>query len=130
MNLYETIIIINPDLSEEDRKEVIRRYTRTLTHVTAYKPIKVDDLGVKGLAYPIKKHKSGHYALFTHYASDDGIKALEELLNSEHDIIIKYAIIRQSEEAEFNFNPGSESEQPYETIIIDALDVALGLAKY
>lgn len=92
--------------------------------------VMIDDWGVKALAFPIKSYRQGHYALFTHYASEDDIKILHDSLAKDSNEIIKYISVKQ-DEIDCKFE-GSEfidtiSEQPDR---VDALDVLLGLARY
>lgn len=123
-------MIIKPDLSDEAKKDLVNKYIRWLKDASDKRAVKVEDWGVKGLAFPIREFKSGHYALFTHYASDEGIKEFHKLLDTEDHVVLKYTSIRQTEEALFEagWDVQDESEQYPKTV--DALDVALGLAKY
>lgn len=130
MNLYETIVVIRPDLSEEAIKDLIAKYTRLIKELSSGKPIKVDSWGEKEFAYPLRNYKSGFYVVFTHYASEAGLTHLHGLFELDDGITLKYTSIRQTEEAIFktDWDIQDESEQYPKTV--DALDVALGLTKY
>jgi len=60
MRRYETIIIIDPDLSEEGRAPVLDRVTELIPQFDGTL-ILTDDWGAKKLAYEIKKKTRGYY---------------------------------------------------------------------
>lgn len=63
MNHYETVFILNPVLSDEQVKETVKKYEDLLVSKGA-KMVSKEDWGLKKLAYPIQKKKSGFYHLF------------------------------------------------------------------
>jgi small subunit ribosomal protein S6 len=71
MRKYETIFILQPELSEDDIKSVIAKAQDV---ISAYKGecLRMDDWGVRKLAYPIKKCARGRY----YYLRFDGDSAL------------------------------------------------------
>ena len=60
MRRYETIVIIDPDLSEEGRAPVLDRVTQLIPQFDGTL-ILVDEWGGKKLAYEIKKKSRGYY---------------------------------------------------------------------
>ncbi|HZW78076.1 MAG TPA: 30S ribosomal protein S6 [Flavobacteriaceae bacterium] len=70
MNHYETVFILNPVLSEDQVKETVKKYEDFLSSKDA-KMIAKEDWGLKKLAYPIQKKKSGFYHLFE-FTVEDG----------------------------------------------------------
>jgi len=60
MRRYETIVIIDPDLSDEGRAPVLDRVTQLIPQFDGTL-ILVDEWGAKNLAYDIKKKSRGHY---------------------------------------------------------------------
>jgi len=60
MRRYETIVIIDPDLSEEGRAPVLDRVTQLIPQFDGTL-ILVDEWGGKNLAYEIKKKSRGFY---------------------------------------------------------------------
>ena len=76
MNHYETVFILNPVLSEDQVKETVKKYEDFLVSKGA-KMIAKENWGLKKLAYPIQKKKSGFYHLFE-YTVEDG-KATHDL---------------------------------------------------
>ncbi len=75
MRKYEIMFIARPTLSEEEKKNVITKFSKILTDngatITGEK-----DMGQRELAYEIKDFKSGFYYVITLEANDD--KAINE----------------------------------------------------
>jgi small subunit ribosomal protein S6 len=71
MRKYETIFILHPELSEDDIKSVT---TKAQDVISSYNGecLRMDDWGVRKLAYPIKKSARGRY----YYLRFDGESAL------------------------------------------------------
>ncbi|MBC7962753.1 MAG: 30S ribosomal protein S6 [Steroidobacteraceae bacterium] len=71
MRKYETIFILQPELSEDDIKSVT---TKAQDVISSYKGecFRMDDWGIRKLAYPIKKCARGRY----YYVRFDGDSAL------------------------------------------------------
>lgn len=76
MNHYETVFILNPVLSEDQVKETVKKYEDFLVSKGA-KMISKEDWGLKKLAYPIQKKKSGFYHLFEFTAEGEIVNELE-----------------------------------------------------
>jgi small subunit ribosomal protein S6 len=62
MQLYESIFIIHPELSEEDVEEHIRRVENLVTRLGG-EILKTERWGKKRLAYEVNKHRYGFYVL-------------------------------------------------------------------
>jgi small subunit ribosomal protein S6 len=60
MNQYETVFILNPVLSDEQIRETVDKFTGYLESRGA-EIINKENWGLKKLAYPIQKKKSGFY---------------------------------------------------------------------
>lgn len=71
MRKYETIFILQPELSEDEIKTVT---TKAQDVISSYKGecLRMDDWGIRKLAYPIKKSARGRY----YYLRFDGNSAL------------------------------------------------------
>jgi len=71
MRKYETIFILHPELSEDDIKSVTAKAQDV---ISSYKGdcFRMDDWGIRKLAYPIKKSARGRY----YYLRFDGNSAL------------------------------------------------------
>ena len=76
MNQYETVFILNPVLSEDQVKEAVDKYVSFLKERGA-SIINKENWGLKKMAYPIQKKKSGFYHLFEYTVVGEAINELE-----------------------------------------------------
>lgn len=76
MNHYETVFILNPVLSDEQIKETVKKYEDFLVSKGA-EMISKENWGLKKLAYPIQKKKSGFYHLLEYKVDGGAIQPLE-----------------------------------------------------
>ncbi len=87
MRKYEIMFIARPTLSEEEKKNVIAKFSKILTDnkatITGEK-----DMGQRELAYEIKDFKSGFYYVITLEANDDkAINEFDRQARNSQDII-------------------------------------------
>lgn len=94
MNKYESVVIINPTVDEEEVKSLVAKFTDLIN--TDGKVEKVDDLGKRKLAYEVKKQKEGYYQVFNFEANPELIKELERNYRIT-DEIIKFMTIKVDE---------------------------------
>ena len=92
MNKYESVIIINPVLSEENVKALEAKITELIN--ANGKVEKVEILGKKRLAYEINKNREGIYAVINFEANPDSIKELERVYRIT-DEIMKFIVVKQ-----------------------------------
>lgn len=92
MNSYESVIIINPNVNEEIRNNVIKKITDLIN--TEGKVNKVDELGKRKLAYEIKKCKEAYYFIFYFESDPTFITELERTYRIT-DEIIKFITVKQ-----------------------------------
>lgn len=95
---YELYFILNPDLDSKSVGAIVLRIEETLKSINA-KNLKISEEGLKKLAYPIKKHQTGHYVLINFDLDLPDcvqIKKLESKLNSSEEII-RFLILNQTE---------------------------------
>lgn len=91
MRRYETIVIVHPSLSQEDRQPFLEKMT-SLVSEPAGLLVKLDEWGQKKLAYEIKKQTRGYYVLLE-YCGDGGlVKELERNLRLD-DRALKYMTV-------------------------------------
>ena len=83
MNNYETVFILTPVLSEDQAKEAVEKFEKSLKGYAA--KLNFDEAwGLKKLAYPIQKKTTGFYFLFEFEAAGDVIgKLLVEFKRDE-----------------------------------------------
>ena len=98
MRHYETIYIINPDLSAEDNQMVIEKFNNLVEQQTGV-IIKVEEWGKQKLAYEIKKEERGFYILLD-YCGDPGLTASLERDLKLDDRILKYQTIKLADKVD------------------------------
>lgn len=94
MNKYETIFIMKDDITEEQKNEIINKIVNYLN--TNGKITEKNDLGLKRLAYEIRKHRQAYYYQVYFEAKSTVITELERLYRIT-DEILKFIIIRQND---------------------------------
>lgn len=92
MNKYESIIIINPNCTEEAIKALEEKVTG-LINVNG-KVESVENMGKKKLAYEIKKNTEATYMLFNFEAKPESIAELERNYRIMDDIL-KFIVVRK-----------------------------------
>lgn len=92
MRHYETIYIVNPNLGEEEYREVLNRYSGLIEKNRGVM-IKVEEWGIQRLAYEIKKFDKGGYVLLN-YCGSPGLTADLERDLSLDDRILKFQTIK------------------------------------
>jgi small subunit ribosomal protein S6 len=88
MRRYETFIIINPDLSEEQRTPLIERVKETMAQMGGFL-IRVDHWGSRKLAYSIKKKERGYYVRFDFCGSGQLVNEMERFFRID-ERVLKY----------------------------------------
>ncbi len=88
MRKYETIFIIDPDLSSDERTPLLVRI-KDLIPQQGGLLIKVDEWGAQKLAYEIKKKSRGYYVLLNYCGTSALVDEIERLFRID-DRILKY----------------------------------------
>lgn len=87
MRKYEIVFIVRPTVSEDECKNVFKKFANVLT-TNGATIVDEKDMGQKELAYEIKDFKSGFYYLFTIEAADDqAINEFDRQARNSADII-------------------------------------------
>ena len=92
MNFYETVVILNPSLGDEEAKAVIDKISEIIKN-SGGEVFKVDVWGKRRLAYEMNKQKMGNYVLLLYKASSDTIKKLEEYFKVL-DTVLKFMVVK------------------------------------
>jgi small subunit ribosomal protein S6 len=98
MRRYETIVIVDPDLSEEGRSPVFDRIKEIIPQQGGAL-IDIDDWGNKRLAYEIKKKNRGFYARLDYCGTGAVVDELERFFRID-DRLMKYLTIVIDEDAD------------------------------
>lgn len=93
MNNYESIIIVKPCLEDVEIKKLKEKIQNLIKENGNLESI--EDLGIKRLAYEIKKYKKGYYIIFNFESKTDFIVELERVFGITEDII-KFIVVRKS----------------------------------
>ena len=83
---YESVVLINAALEDEQVETTINRIQETITSHGG-EIIEIDKWGRKRLAYPIKKSKSGYYVVIRFESTTDLIATLERNYRLDENII-------------------------------------------
>ena len=94
MKSYETIIILNPEINEEKKNEVLTKIKNVIEKEGKIE--KVDDIGKRKMAYEIKKHNEGYYYLLEFKGKSENIAELERTYRIT-DEILKFLIVRKDD---------------------------------
>ena len=92
MNKYESVIIINPNCSDEAIKALEDRFTGLINENG--KVESVENMGKKKLAYDIKKNSEATYMVINFEAKPDSIAELERNYRIT-DEILKFIVVRK-----------------------------------
>lgn len=98
MNKYESVIIIKPNLTDDEIEKIIEKVKETIISFTEENAneLEIENLGMKKLAYSIKGNSEGIYVIFTFDAEATDITELERLFRIK-DEIIKFIVIRKDD---------------------------------
>ena len=91
MRRYETIIIINPDASADDRGVILEKVATLITKDTGLL-VSQDEWGDKNLAYEIKKKSRGYYILFDYCGTGELVEELERGFKFD-ERVLKYMTV-------------------------------------
>jgi small subunit ribosomal protein S6 len=91
MRRYETIIIIDPDLSAEEREPVLARVKDVIAQQDGYLAF-IDDWGTRKLAYEIKKKARGYYVRFDFCGTGAVVDEIERFFRID-DRVLKYMTV-------------------------------------
>ena len=92
MNFYEMMFIQNPDLGEEDQEKLLTRLKNTIGK-NGGGIIRIDDMGIRGLAYKIQKKPRGHYFLTYLEGPGSMIPEIERFLRIDENIL-RFVIVK------------------------------------
>jgi small subunit ribosomal protein S6 len=140
LNHYETLSILNADLSDEALKGIITTATSIIEDAdgTIHK---VDEWGRRRLAYPILKRKDGFYFLMTYSTAYSAQKELVRRFKLNEDVmrsqtiaideaaveVVKESIIKEAEAKEAAAKEAAEKETAVKEAA--AVEEASGLVK-
>jgi small subunit ribosomal protein S6 len=92
---YEVTIIIQPEIDDEVRAEIVERVSGWLTNGTeeAGKPV-VHHWGQRRLAYPLDNHHDGYYVFYEAKLNPEQIGDIERNITYVEDIL-RHLVVRK-----------------------------------
>lgn len=111
---YESVVLINATLEDDQIEVILNKIQETITsHGGSI--LEVEKWGRKRLAYPIKKSKSGYYAIFRFTSTPELISTLERNYRLEENIyryltivLDKFALEAIAKQKESSSNQNAE----------------------
>ena len=127
MEIFKTVVIFQPN--ETIAKEEIKKFTDIIQDWSKTKKVKLEDIGVKNLAYEIKHNKQGYYAAFTYQSHHTHIQELERHLRIDEQVL-KFITIKADDlddlsELEDYIPEEDENKQKHQPV--DLLDIIYNL---
>ena len=92
MNIYENMVILNANISDEEADASITKIKELVTGEGG-EVLKVDVWGRRKLSYEIKKQKKGLYVLLFYKTPSATIKKLEDFYKVT-DSVLKYVVLK------------------------------------
>ena len=97
MRDYEVTVVIQPQLEDTERNQMIERLDNLLVPGSKEDgALTANHWGVRQLAYPIKKFQEGYYVLFEAQIDPTRIKDIERSMQFNEDIL-RYLVVRKGE---------------------------------
>jgi small subunit ribosomal protein S6 len=93
---YEVMYIIDPE-TPADKIGKLNEAVGKLIEKEGGTVVRMDDVGIRNLAYPIQKKYEGHYVLFEIEGSGQEIAELERRMRV-NDMILRYITVRVDED--------------------------------
>lgn len=93
---YEVMYIVDPETAA-DKITTLNEAVGKLIEKEGGTVVRLDDIGMRNLAYPINKKNEGHYVLFEIEGSGQEILELERRMRV-NDLIMRYMTVRVDED--------------------------------
>jgi small subunit ribosomal protein S6 len=93
MKRYEIMYIIRPNLEDGVRNALIAELNKILTDYKS-EDLKVNEWGIKDLAYEIKDYKKGYYIVLDVMTNVDAINELDRVMKIRENVIRHIVIAR------------------------------------
>lgn len=108
MNKYESVLIARQDLGASQVNTLVDELKNVIS-AQGGEVVRVDNWGLKNLAYRIKKNRKGHYVLLNIAAPATAVAEYERVMRVNEDII-RYMTVRVEDFSEMSAsNDGVDS---------------------
>ncbi|UCE84549.1 MAG: 30S ribosomal protein S6 [Deltaproteobacteria bacterium] len=98
MREYETVFVVQPEISEEGRQAILERLDAVLAKHEATR-FELDDWGKRKLAYEIRKFQKGHY-MALYYGHDGSVVPEVERSLRLDDSVLRFLTVQVTDELE------------------------------
>ena len=102
MNKYESVLIARQDLGASQVSSLVDSLKQVVADQGG-EVVRVDNWGLKNLAYRIKKNRKGHYVLLNISAPATAVAEYERVMRVNEDII-RYMTVKVDEFADVSAN--------------------------
>jgi small subunit ribosomal protein S6 len=105
---YETIFILNPEITTDGIEQIASRLTDVVTRLDG-KLLHVENWGKRRLAYPVRKHPKGYYIYLRYLGYSDLVHELERNMRMLEPVL-KYLTVKLEEDVDPTARPVQEEE--------------------
>ena len=92
MRRFETFIIADPDLSEEQRTLILERVQEIMGQMNGFL-IRIDPWGLRKLAYPIRKKERGYYVRFDFCGTGQLVNEMERFFRIDERVLKHMSVL-------------------------------------
>ncbi len=96
MNLYETMFVVDPEVVDETLEKTLDKFKNIISK-DGGEIIKVEDRGLRNLAYRINKKPKGHYFLFYFISEGSLVQELERNMRLDESIM-RFIVIKSDKD--------------------------------
>jgi small subunit ribosomal protein S6 len=112
MRRYECVVILDHELPDDDIKNFTEKYTQ-LIKASSGEVIKIEDWGIKRLAYLVKKREKGRYILIDFVGLPSLIAEMERQLKIS-DEVMKYLSVKLEDTVDLEAFKAAKEAPPAE----------------
>jgi small subunit ribosomal protein S6 len=129
MRTYESIFIVHPEVVGDDQTAIIDKYKTILSDQGA-EVLKVENWGVRTLAYQVKKQSKGCYVLMIFDAEPTVIAEFERRMRID-EMVIKFqtVVLENGYQAPVVAEPAAEADTDVEATEEPAVETAAPAAE-
>lgn len=93
-NLYENVLILKGTFTQEEYTKSLNQIMEKIKNLVEI--TKIEEIGVKKLAYQVKDNKTGYYIIIEFKATSQKVLELERFYRIEDDIL-KFIVVRKED---------------------------------
>jgi len=129
MRTYESIFIVHPEVVGDDQTAIIDKY-KTILSDRGAEVLKVENWGVRALAYQVKKQSKGCYVLMIFDAEPKVIAEFERRMRID-EMVIKFqtVVLENGYQAPVVAEPAAEADTDVEATEEPAVETAAPAAE-